>query len=74
MVPQGDRVDPFAVFFRANDEQPCSWRTIVLERRNVLAAIAAAIAVAGLPLASAAQEKSITVFAAASLKNALGRD
>jgi molybdate transport system substrate-binding protein len=43
----------------------------VFERRNVLAAIAAAIAVAGLPLASAAQEKSITVFAAASLKNAL---
>jgi molybdate transport system substrate-binding protein len=43
----------------------------VFERRNLLAAIAAAIAVAGLPLASAAQEKSITVFAAASLKNAL---
>lgn len=43
----------------------------MFERRNLLAAIAAAIAVAGLPLASAAQEKSITVFAAASLKNAL---
>jgi molybdate transport system substrate-binding protein len=43
----------------------------VFERRHVLAAIAAAIAVASLPLASAAQEKSITVFAAASLKNAL---
>src|ERR1700691_4761312 len=47
------------------------WRTIVLQRRHVLAAIVAAIAVAGLPPAASAQEKSITVFAAASMKNAL---
>jgi molybdate transport system substrate-binding protein len=58
-------------FFPANDEQPCFWRTIVFERRRFLAAFAAAIAVAALPQAAVAQEKSITVFAAASLKNAL---
>jgi molybdate transport system substrate-binding protein len=55
-------------FFPAN---PCFWRTIVFERRRFLAAFAAAIAVAALPQAAVAQEKSITVFAAASLKNAL---
>jgi len=43
----------------------------VFERRRVLAAFAAAIVVPGLPPAAVAQEKSITVFAAASLKNAL---
>jgi molybdate transport system substrate-binding protein len=43
----------------------------VFERRHFLAAFAAAIAVAALPQAAVAQEKSITVFAAASLKNAL---
>jgi len=43
----------------------------VFERRRFLAAFAAAIAVAALPQAAVAQEKSITVFAAASLKNAL---
>ena len=42
----------------------------MFERRHFLAA-AAAIAVAALPQAAVAQEKSITVFAAASLKNAL---
>jgi molybdate transport system substrate-binding protein len=57
-------------FFPANDEQPCFWRTIVFERRHFLTAFAVAIAVAGLSPA-VAQEKSITVFAAASLKNAL---
>ncbi len=40
-------------------------------RRRVLAAFAAIIAAAGLPQPGAAQEKSITIFAAASLKNAL---
>jgi molybdate transport system substrate-binding protein len=63
-------------FFPANNEQPCFWRTIVFEtivfeRRRFLAAFAAAIAMAGLPPAAVAQERSITVFAAASLKNAL---
>jgi molybdate transport system substrate-binding protein len=44
----------------------------VLERRRVLTVfVAAAVAAAGLPAAAAAQEKTITVFAAASLKNAL---
>jgi len=42
----------------------------VFERRHFLTAFAVAIAVAGLSPAMA-QEKSITVFAAASLKNAL---
>jgi molybdate transport system substrate-binding protein len=75
MVPRGDRVDQFAVF-SANDEQPCFWRTVVFGRRHILAAFAAAVAVAGLPAADLAQadlaqQKSITVFAAASLKNAL---
>ena len=41
------------------------------ERRRVLAAFTAAIAAAALPSAAVAQEKSITVFAAASMKNAL---
>ena len=43
----------------------------MLARRRVLAAFAAIVAAASLPLPSVAQEKSITVFAAASLKNAL---
>jgi len=43
----------------------------VSERRRVLAAFTAAIAAAALPSAAVAQEKSITVFAAASMKNAL---
>jgi molybdate transport system substrate-binding protein len=43
----------------------------LIGRRRVLAAVAAAIAVKSLPQAAAAQEKSITVFAAASMKNAL---
>jgi molybdate transport system substrate-binding protein len=43
----------------------------VFQRRLVLAAFAAAIAIAALTQAAGAQEKSITVFAAASLKNAL---
>ena len=43
----------------------------MLDRRHVLAAFAAAIAVAELPQAAAAQDRSITVFAAASMKNAL---
>jgi molybdate transport system substrate-binding protein len=47
------------------------WRTVVLERRPVVAAFAALLAIAVLPHAALAQDKSITVFAAASMKNAL---
>jgi molybdate transport system substrate-binding protein len=43
----------------------------VLERRPVLAALAAFVAIAAVPQAAVAQEKSIVVFAAASMKNAL---
>jgi molybdate transport system substrate-binding protein len=47
------------------------WRTVVLERRSFLAAGVAAIALAAVPCAAQAQNRSITVFAAASMKNAL---
>jgi molybdate transport system substrate-binding protein len=62
--------------FPANDEHSCFWRIVVLQRRHVLAgtilaALVAAVALTGLPLTASAQEKSITVFAAASMKNAL---
>ena len=43
----------------------------MLRRRGILAAIAAVIAAASVPPAAVAQDKSIVVFAAASLKNAL---
>ncbi len=43
----------------------------MLERRRVAAAWAALIAVAAAPYSAAAQDKSIVVFAAASMKNAL---
>jgi molybdate transport system substrate-binding protein len=43
----------------------------VLERRPVLAALAAAIAIVAVPHSAPAQDKTITVFAAASMKNAL---
>jgi molybdate transport system substrate-binding protein len=46
-------------------------RTAVLERRRFLAAVAAAIAIAAAPRPALPQEKSIVVFAAASMKNAL---
>jgi molybdate transport system substrate-binding protein len=49
------------------------WRTVVLNGRSVVAAFAAALAIAASPHAGMAQsqDKSITVFAAASMKNAL---
>jgi molybdate transport system substrate-binding protein len=47
------------------------WRTVVLARKSILAAIAATIAIACVPFAAQAQDKTITVFAAASMKNAL---
>jgi molybdate transport system substrate-binding protein len=43
----------------------------VLERRPILAALAAAIAIVAVPHSAPAQDKTITVFAAASMKNAL---
>jgi molybdate transport system substrate-binding protein len=43
----------------------------VIEGRSILAAFAAAIVIAGAPPSTVAQEKTITVFAAASMKNAL---
>ena len=43
----------------------------MLKRRPILAALAALVAIAAVPQAAAAQEKSIVVFAAASMKNAL---
>jgi molybdate transport system substrate-binding protein len=43
----------------------------VLKGKSILAAIAATIAVASAPYAATAQDKTITVFAAASMKNAL---
>jgi molybdate transport system substrate-binding protein len=43
----------------------------VLTRKSILAAIAATIAITAVPFAVQAQDKSITVFAAASMKNAL---
>jgi molybdate transport system substrate-binding protein len=43
----------------------------VIERRSILAALAAALVIAGAPPSSVAQEKTIIVFAAASMKNAL---
>jgi molybdate transport system substrate-binding protein len=46
-------------------------RTAVLERRRIFAALAAALAIAALPYGAAAQQQTIIVFAAASMKNAL---
>src|SRR5271170_8018161 len=46
------------------------WRIVVLNR-TVLAALAAVIVISAAPQIAAAQDKSITVFAAASMKNAL---
>jgi molybdate transport system substrate-binding protein len=50
--------------------QSC-WRTVVLAKKPVLAALAAALAIVAAPYAAKAQDQSITVFAAASMKNAL---
>jgi molybdate transport system substrate-binding protein len=43
----------------------------VLERRRILAAVAAALAIVTAPVPARTQEKSLIVFAAASMKNAL---
>jgi molybdate transport system substrate-binding protein len=47
------------------------WRTVVLKRSPIITAFAAAFAIAALSLPAQAQDRSITVFAAASMKNAL---
>jgi molybdate transport system substrate-binding protein len=47
------------------------WRTVVLTRRPILAAIAAVLAIAAVPHAAPAQDQSLIIFAAASMKNAL---
>jgi len=47
------------------------WSTAVLKKISVIAALAAALALAALPHPAWAQDRSITVFAAASMKNAL---
>ena len=51
-------------------KQTFTWRTIVLGRRGVLAALASVITTLVIQ-ANAGEEKPITVFAAASMKNAL---
>src|SRR5580698_4350714 len=72
-VPRGGRVylygscDPA----RSVGAPKSCWRTVVLTRKSILAAIAATVAIAAVPFAAQAQDKSITVFAAASMKNAL---
>ena len=43
----------------------------MLERRRIFAALAAALAIAAMPYGAAAQQQTIIVFAAASMKNAL---
>jgi molybdate transport system substrate-binding protein len=47
------------------------WRTVVLKKSPVVAALAAALAIALAAHPAQAQDRSITVFAAASMKNAL---
>jgi molybdate transport system substrate-binding protein len=47
------------------------WRTVVPKRSPFIAALAAALAIAVLSQPDQAQDRSITVFAAASMKNAL---
>src|ERR1700743_3286955 len=47
------------------------WRTVVLARRTVVVALGAVLSIAAASGAAQAQDKSITVFAAASMKNAL---
>src|SRR6202049_2451131 len=73
-VPRGGRIDLTDLVFdparRVGVSKSC-WRTVVLTRMSILAALAATIAIAAVPFAAQAQDKSITVFAAASMKNAL---
>jgi molybdate transport system substrate-binding protein len=72
MVPEGFRVGQARAALCAGKWSPVrARRTLVIERRFVLAALAAAIVVASTPTFGVAEEKTITVFAAASMKNAL---
>jgi molybdate transport system substrate-binding protein len=61
----------FALAMRERLNRRADRRTAVIGRRLILAAFAAAIVIAGALRAGVAQEKTITVFAAASMKNAL---
>jgi len=69
MVPSGGRIG-FAQWRERSNNRTCR-RTIVFQRKRVLAVFAAIIAIVGAPPAGVAQEKPILVFAAASMKNAL---
>jgi molybdate transport system substrate-binding protein len=70
MVPEGFGVGQVRVVPRADPvNNHADRRTVV--RRLILAAFAALIAIAGAAPSGMAQEKTITVFAAASMKNAL---
>jgi molybdate transport system substrate-binding protein len=71
-VPQGCRIDVMdQPIRRAFVARGILWRTVVLKKLSVLAALAAFVAVVAVPDLARAQDKSITVFAAASMKNAL---
>jgi molybdate transport system substrate-binding protein len=68
---QGDRA-PECSHCRPRDLRAAElWRIAVLQRRFVLAAFAAALTIAATASSAPAQDKPITVFAAASMKNAL---
>jgi molybdate transport system substrate-binding protein len=74
-VPQGGRSD------LDNIRRTCGiahrraarphWRTVMVQKKRLAAAVAAALAIASTGRSTAAQQNSITVFAAASMKNAL---
>jgi molybdate transport system substrate-binding protein len=65
------RIDPKDRVIRRVSRARTCWRTVVPGTKPILAAIAAVIALMAAPHAAKAQEKSIVVFAAASMKNAL---
>src|SRR5579862_6533683 len=72
-VPRGGRVyltGPVIRRAKLARAKNC-WRTVVLTRTAILTATAAAVAIAAASAAAQAQDKAITVFAAASMKNAL---
>src|SRR5271156_6542077 len=67
-VPQ---TSSLAWFARVSCAWPAHWRTVVLARRSVVVALGTALSIAAVSSAAHAQDKAITVFAAASMKNAL---
>jgi molybdate transport system substrate-binding protein len=72
MVPEGFRVGQVRLAPRANhvNNRACR-RALVIDRRFILTALATIVVITGAPRSGMAQEKTITVFAAASMKNAL---